>query len=174
MVVFAAATQLFKLLHKYRPETKVQKRERLRAVAVKKSEGGDVTPGKKPITIKYGINHITSLVEQKKAQLVVIAHDVDPIEVGRFLFNVHPQFAQAVRKGVYVTKSMQSPSQVSILTAVWRMRVGILFFLSLSMVLCPFLHRLWCFFQLSVGRWEFPTVSLRGRQGLWNSYCDCL
>ena len=48
---------------------------------MKKSEGGDVTPGKKPVTIKYGINHITSLVEQKKAQLVVIAHDVDPIEV---------------------------------------------------------------------------------------------
>ena len=75
------ATQLFKLLHKYRPETKIQKRERLRAVAQKKSEGGDVTPGKKAITIKYGINHITTLVEQKKAQLVVIAHDVDPIEV---------------------------------------------------------------------------------------------
>ena len=77
----SSATQLFKLLHKYRPETKVQKRERLRAVAQKKSEGGDVTPGKKAITIKYGINHITTLVEQKKAQLVVIAHDVDPIEV---------------------------------------------------------------------------------------------
>lgn len=76
-----AATQLFKLLHKYRPETRVQKRERLRAIAQKKSEGGEVTPGKKPITIKYGINHITTLVEQKKAQLVVIAHDVDPIEV---------------------------------------------------------------------------------------------
>ena len=40
-VFLATATQLFKLLHKYRPETKVQKRERLRAVAVKKSEGGD-------------------------------------------------------------------------------------------------------------------------------------
>ena len=77
----STATQLFKLLHKYRPETKIQKRERLRAVAQKKSEGSDVTPGKKTITIKYGINHITTLVEQKKAQLVVIAHDVDPIEV---------------------------------------------------------------------------------------------
>lgn len=76
-----SATQLFKLLHKYRPETRIQKRERLRSVAQKKSEGGDVTPGKKPITIKYGINHITTLVEQKKAQLVIIAHDVDPIEV---------------------------------------------------------------------------------------------
>jgi large subunit ribosomal protein L7Ae len=31
--------------------------------------------------IKYGINHITALVENKKAQLVVIADDVDPIEL---------------------------------------------------------------------------------------------
>lgn len=28
-----------------------------------------------------GINTVTSLVESKKAQLVIIAHDVDPIEV---------------------------------------------------------------------------------------------
>lgn len=28
-----------------------------------------------------GINTVTTLVENKKAQLVVIAHDVDPIEV---------------------------------------------------------------------------------------------
>lgn len=36
---------------------------------------------KKPIVVKYGINHITALVEQKKAKLVVIAHDVDPVEL---------------------------------------------------------------------------------------------
>jgi len=30
--------------------------------------------------LKYGLNHITHLVEEKKAKLVVIAHDVDPIE----------------------------------------------------------------------------------------------
>jgi large subunit ribosomal protein L7Ae len=36
---------------------------------------------KKPNVVKYGINHITGLVESKKAQLVVIAHDVDPIEI---------------------------------------------------------------------------------------------
>jgi len=36
---------------------------------------------KKPSVVKYGINHITGLVESKKAQLVVIAHDVDPIEI---------------------------------------------------------------------------------------------
>ena len=75
------ATQLFKLLHKYRPETKAQKKERLKSIAQKKSEGQDVGAGKKPVVLKYGINHVTGLIEKKKAQLVVIAHDVDPIEV---------------------------------------------------------------------------------------------
>lgn len=77
------AIQLFKLLHKYRPETKAMKKERLRSTAEKKSEGAESTPGKKPITLKYGINNITRLIEQKKATLVVISHDVDPIEVSR-------------------------------------------------------------------------------------------
>jgi ribosomal protein L7Ae-like RNA K-turn-binding protein len=36
---------------------------------------------KKPMCVKYGLNHITQLVESGKAQLVVIAHDVDPIEL---------------------------------------------------------------------------------------------
>merc|ERR1712147_419373 len=54
---------------------------RLSAVAEKKAAGKEDTSGKKPVVLKYGINHITGLVESKKAQLVVIAHDVDPIEV---------------------------------------------------------------------------------------------
>ena len=33
------------------------------------------------MVVKYGINHITNLVEAGKAQMVVIAHDVDPIEL---------------------------------------------------------------------------------------------
>ena len=36
---------------------------------------------KKPICVKFGLDHVTYLVEQGKAQLVVIAHDVDPIEL---------------------------------------------------------------------------------------------
>ena len=36
--------------------------------------------GSKPFFVKCGLNHVTKLVESKKAQLVVIAHDVDPIE----------------------------------------------------------------------------------------------
>merc|ERR1712176_333096 len=75
------ATQLFKLLHKYRPETKAEKKARLTSQAEKKAEGKPETTGKKPMNVKYGINHITNLVEAKKAQLVVIAHDVDPLEI---------------------------------------------------------------------------------------------
>merc|ERR1712216_513989 len=40
---------------------------------------------KKPLFIKCGIHGITKLCEQKKAQLVVIAHDVDPIELVMWL-----------------------------------------------------------------------------------------
>ncbi len=36
---------------------------------------------KKPVVVKFGINHITTLVEEGKAQMVAIAHDVDPIEL---------------------------------------------------------------------------------------------
>ncbi|CAL9770232.1 unnamed protein product, partial [Musa acuminata subsp. burmannicoides] len=41
---------------------------------------------KKPVVVKYSLNHVTYLIEQNKAQLVVIVHDVDPIElvVGAF------------------------------------------------------------------------------------------
>lgn len=41
----------------------------------------DEPPAKRPLTIRSGTNTVTKLVEKKKAQLVVIAHDVDPIEV---------------------------------------------------------------------------------------------
>jgi large subunit ribosomal protein L7Ae len=40
---------------------------------------------KKPLFVKYGLNHCVALVEAKKASLVVIAHDVDPIELVIFL-----------------------------------------------------------------------------------------
>ncbi|KAJ3356273.1 60S ribosomal protein L8B [Entophlyctis luteolus] len=79
------AVQAFKLLAKYRPETAVEKKARLTAAAESKIEQGSVPPTKKPVFVKYGINHITALVEAKAAQLVLIAHDVDPIEIVVFL-----------------------------------------------------------------------------------------
>merc|ERR1712028_236555 len=75
---------LFKLLHKYRPEDKQSKKERVQGEAEKKEAGAEEDK-KKPISIKFGINHITKLCEQKKAQLVCIAHDVDPIELVMWL-----------------------------------------------------------------------------------------
>lgn len=74
------ATDLFKMLLKYQPETKAAKTERLRNIAAGKEEAS--AP---PAVIKYGLNHVTSLIENKKAKLVVIAHDVNPIELVVFL-----------------------------------------------------------------------------------------
>jgi len=80
-----AATQLLALLSKYRPETKGEKKNRLKkaAEAKVKGEGKKTEASKKdkPLVVKYGLNHVTTLIEQKKAKLVVIAHDVDPIEL---------------------------------------------------------------------------------------------
>ncbi|OMJ27182.1 60S ribosomal protein L8-B [Smittium culicis] len=74
------ASQLFRLAAKYRPETSTEKRARLVATA-EKVAAGNKDESAKPSVIKYGINHITSLIESKKAKLVVIANDVNPIEV---------------------------------------------------------------------------------------------
>ncbi|KAH9028329.1 ribosomal protein L4 [Lactarius hengduanensis] len=80
------ATQLFKLLDKYRPETKQEKKVRLATVAQAAAAGKDTQKDtKKPVYAKYGLNHVVALVEAKKAALVVIAHDVDPIELVIFL-----------------------------------------------------------------------------------------
>lgn len=80
------AAEAFKLFHKYQPETKAQKKERLTkeaaAIAEKKSKQ-DASP--KPYVVKYGLNHVVSLIENKKAKLVLIANDVDPIELVIFL-----------------------------------------------------------------------------------------
>jgi large subunit ribosomal protein L7Ae len=78
------STTLFRLLNKYRPEDVAEKKARLRAVA----KGGDeakAAAAKKPLFVKYGINHVVALIEAKKAKLVVIAHDVDPIELVIYL-----------------------------------------------------------------------------------------
>jgi len=73
-----AATELFTLLNNHRPETKKEKKLRLGDLAKKHEPQAD---SEKPCVVKYGLRHITGLIEQKKAKLVLIAHDVDPIEL---------------------------------------------------------------------------------------------
>jgi large subunit ribosomal protein L7Ae len=86
------AGQLFHLLAKYRPESRIEKTDRLKkqagaAAAAPAGGAGSkkgqqaVSKAQKPKLVKFGINHIATLVENKKAKLVVIAHDVDPIEL---------------------------------------------------------------------------------------------
>lgn len=79
------ASQLFKLLDKYRPETKKDRKARLVQRAADRAAGKKDTPSKRPLTVRSGINTITSLIEKKKASLVIIAHDVDPIEIVLYL-----------------------------------------------------------------------------------------
>jgi len=50
-------------------------------VPKKKVEKKKPSGHKKPHVLKFGINHITALIEQKKAKLVIIANDVDPVEL---------------------------------------------------------------------------------------------
>jgi len=73
------AKTLFTLLDKYRPETRQQKSQRLTAQA---AAGSEAKPeAKKQKVIKYGLNHVTTLIERREAKLVVISHDVDPLEL---------------------------------------------------------------------------------------------
>ena len=70
------ATELLKLCMKYQPEDKAAKADRLKAIA----EGGK-KDDKAPHVIKFGLKHVTYLIESKKAKLVCIASDVDPVEL---------------------------------------------------------------------------------------------
>ena len=94
----ATVVSLFKFLDKMKPEEKAaaKKRRLAGAAAIEEAMKGDKTHEQKREAmknalktlaeqrtpcIKYGLNHVTNLIAKNKAQLVVIAHDVDPIEL---------------------------------------------------------------------------------------------
>lgn len=72
---------VFTLFNKYRPETPAAKKQRLKEAAAAKAGGKADSGSKAPNVVKFGLKHVTSLIEEKKAQLVLIACDVDPIEL---------------------------------------------------------------------------------------------
>ncbi|KAL9656834.1 hypothetical protein ABK040_004369 [Willaertia magna] len=79
------AHNIVTFLGKYKPEDPQQKEKRLREAAKLKVEG-KVAPVKKADNkLVHGVNEVTKAIERKQAQLVVIAHDVDPLEVVLFL-----------------------------------------------------------------------------------------
>eukprot|EP00980_Cylindrotheca_fusiformis_P004354 scaffold925_cov129-Cylindrotheca_fusiformis.AAC.7 len=75
------AMTVFSLFNKYRPETPAAKKQRIKEAAAAKASGKEDSSSKAPNVVKFGLKHVTSLVEEKKAQLVLIACDVDPIEL---------------------------------------------------------------------------------------------
>jgi large subunit ribosomal protein L7Ae len=75
------ASEVFKLLLKYQPETKAAKAARIEATAANTAAGKKDAASAPPATLKFGLKHVTTLIEQKKAKLVLIAHDVDPLEL---------------------------------------------------------------------------------------------
>merc|ERR1739847_244012 len=58
----------------------LNKKKRLKSEAKARADGKAVQKSK-PVFVKYGLQNGTALVEQNAAKLVVIAHDVDPIEL---------------------------------------------------------------------------------------------
>jgi len=76
------AAETLKLLVKYQPETKDAKAKRIEALAQAAANKESAPVSAAPnVLLKFGLKHVTTLIEQKKATLVVIAHDVDPIEL---------------------------------------------------------------------------------------------
>lgn len=78
------AMTVFTLLNKYRPETPAAKKQRIKEAAAAKA-GGQEDEYKRPNTIQYGLKTVTQLIEEKEASLVLIANDVDPLELVMWL-----------------------------------------------------------------------------------------
>eukprot|EP00591_Stephanopyxis_turris_P017758 CAMPEP_0195538402 /NCGR_PEP_ID=MMETSP0794_2-20130614/49506_1 /TAXON_ID=515487 /ORGANISM="Stephanopyxis turris, Strain CCMP 815" /LENGTH=256 /DNA_ID=CAMNT_0040672377 /DNA_START=1052 /DNA_END=1822 /DNA_ORIENTATION=+ len=74
-------SEVFRLLNKYQPRTKAERAAARLAKAKAIAEKQEVPASKKEQIVQFGLNHVTYLVEEKLAQFVVIAHDVDPIEL---------------------------------------------------------------------------------------------
>lgn len=79
------STELFKLVHEYRPEIKQEKKRTLLARADKKAVTKGKAPSQSPPGLQAEVNTVTTSVEHKKAGLVVTAWDVDPTELVVFL-----------------------------------------------------------------------------------------
>jgi len=73
------AMTVFTLLNKYRPETKEARKQRIQESAAAAAEGKGAS--KKIVQLTYGLKEVTSAIEEKEAEIVFIACDVDPIEL---------------------------------------------------------------------------------------------
>lgn len=116
------AAELFKLLIKYQPETQEAKLKRIEETAAAVANKTAASTAAPPATLKFGLKHVTSLIEKKKAKLVLIAHDVDPIELVLWLpalcRKMDVPFAIVKGKARLGTLTHQKTSAVACLTKV--------------------------------------------------------
>lgn len=74
--------EVLKLVKKYAPETRKARRNRLKAVAEEKKKNPTATVNTKaPLAVLSGIQEVTRAIEKKTAKLVVIANNVEPLEL---------------------------------------------------------------------------------------------
>lgn len=85
---------------KYPPESKQDKKARLEQAAKDKKDKKQ-TKTAQPFMIKFGLNQVTHLVENRQAKLVVIAANCDPIELVCWL----PQLCRATDTPFCIVKS---------------------------------------------------------------------
>ena len=74
------AASVFKLLNTYRPLTAAARKQKAKEAAAAKANKTAAPKGTE-FQVKFGLKHVTTLVEEKKAKFVAIACDVDPIEL---------------------------------------------------------------------------------------------
>jgi large subunit ribosomal protein L7Ae len=77
------AMTVFTLLNKYRPETPAAKKQRYKETAAAQADPKTAKTEvyTRPQTVQFGLKNVTYLIEEKQAALVLIANDVDPIEL---------------------------------------------------------------------------------------------
>ncbi len=102
------AYRVMSFLSNYKTETRTEKKLRLKGEAEKKLKGEQVTVSKPVQNVVSGLNKVVKLVEKKKAQLVVIAHNVDPIEMVVYL----PALCKKMNVPYIIVKSQNRLGQI--------------------------------------------------------------
>jgi len=75
------ARKIFMFSKNYSPETRRQKSLRLKAEAKLMAEGKPLPKDEARLTVRSGLGEVMQSIEKGEAKLVVIASDVDPIEL---------------------------------------------------------------------------------------------
>jgi len=80
-----ARKELFALCQKYTAWGKKDHRRWRRQEAERKAADSTAQPGEKPSQLAFGLQRVTRMIQNKRAKLVLIAHDVDKLELVMWL-----------------------------------------------------------------------------------------